>query len=129
MATRSTSNDDGSTTYTVRQKANEEGTKLRYDAMKHLTTLSTGSILLIVTFLEKLFATPKWKALIALALISFILSIITAYIAMVQLATLVVRLRDLRVEKYVIATYVSSIAIFLLGIISLVVFALANILR
>ena len=36
--------------------------KLWSDYLKHLTTLSTGSILLIATFLEKLFSQPRWKA-------------------------------------------------------------------
>jgi len=43
------------------EKADQEGEKLYFDSMKHLTTLSTGSVLLLVTFLEKLFSSPRWR--------------------------------------------------------------------
>jgi hypothetical protein len=114
------------TNYTVRQKAREEGTKLRYDAMKHLTTLSTGSILILVAFLEKLFTSPKWKALIATAFISFVLTIIASYMAMLQFATLVSALEKIRGDSPIFRTYIMSLIFFLIGIISLVIFALRN---
>jgi hypothetical protein len=44
--------------------------------IKHLNTLSTGSILLMTIFLDKLFAQPRWKVLVALTLISFLASVI-----------------------------------------------------
>jgi len=46
------------------------------DFLKHLVTLSTGCILLMVTFLEKLFQQPKWKFLVIVSLVSFGVSII-----------------------------------------------------
>ena len=58
---------DKSTSYSVQQTAHEESWKLQYDIYKHLTTLSTGSILLLITFLEKLFARPIWKWLVIVA--------------------------------------------------------------
>lgn len=53
------------TEFTVFEKAQEEGNKLLYDTTKHLATLCTGSLLLLVTFLEKLFTSPLWKPLAA----------------------------------------------------------------
>lgn len=53
-----------------------ESMKFWADFLKHLTTLSTGSILLIGTFLEKLFARPAWKAAVIVALSGFLVSVI-----------------------------------------------------
>jgi hypothetical protein len=39
-------------------KADEESVKMQYDGFKHLTTLNTGSILLLVAFLERVFSNP-----------------------------------------------------------------------
>ena len=53
-----------------------EQVKLIHDHTKHLTTLSAGSIVALVTLYEKLAASHNWKFLIAIALISFVASII-----------------------------------------------------
>jgi hypothetical protein len=47
--------------YSVKERSLEEGNKLFYDVFKHLTTLSTGSILILVAFLENLFVDPQYK--------------------------------------------------------------------
>jgi len=52
-----------------------EGHKLDHDTYKHLTTLSTGSMLLLATFLEKVFQKPSWKFLVTAAFVSFIVSV------------------------------------------------------
>ena len=46
--------------------------------LKHFTTLSTGSILLLATFLEKIIKMPKSTVLITVAIICFLLSILGA---------------------------------------------------
>ena len=56
----------------------DERTKLVIDYYKHLNTLSTGSIVLIGAFLEKLSKQPQCKWLAALSLIGFMLSVIGA---------------------------------------------------
>jgi hypothetical protein len=111
--------------YTVREKANEEATKLFYDVFKHLTTLSTGSILLLATFIETMFPSPQWKFLIVLALISFIISIISAVLMMFFQASAVLVMKEItsRVERLSFGITMGS---FLLGIISFVVFAVIN---
>lgn len=55
---------------------NIEATKIAYDIYKHLTTLNTGSIVLLVALLDKLFSSPEWKLAIAVSLFSFVLSLI-----------------------------------------------------
>ena len=120
--------DTGLKEYTAEQKAREEGSKLYYDVMKHLTTLSTGSILLLVTFLEKLFVNPKWRLLIAVTLVFFILSIITGFMSMIHSAYFIRKLGNVdedikRADKRIF--YFSAFS-FILAIICLAVFALRN---
>jgi hypothetical protein len=55
--------------------------KVGLDYLKHTTTLSTGSIVLIATFLEKLFAKPFWKSVIVVSLVGFMTSVLTSTIA------------------------------------------------
>jgi hypothetical protein len=44
--------------------------------IRHLNTLSTGSVLLITIFLEKLFVQPRWKVLVGAALVGFLMAVI-----------------------------------------------------
>jgi len=120
------------TAYTAKQRAEEEGRKLQHDSFKHLTTLSTGSILLLITFLEKVFIHPQWRSLIVIALAAFVLSILASIWMMMMLAGLVMSLGDLKKEKVVERVFWIGISVagggFLLGIICLVIFAIKNLL-
>jgi hypothetical protein len=87
--------------YTVSQKAIEEGLRLNYDTFKHLTTLSTGSILILVTFLEKLFLNPHWKILVAMAFVCFIVTNLSSVRLMVLSATIIkIRVRPLEEKLF-----------------------------
>lgn len=50
--------------------------KVVMDYLKHLTTLSTWSILLIAGFVERVFPQAEWKPLTAVALMAFMLAIL-----------------------------------------------------
>lgn len=63
----------------------EHGRQL-FAYLRHLDTLSTGAVILQIGFLEKIFPHPKWKALVAVSLISFTVSIVASVVA--QTATL-----------------------------------------
>jgi len=63
-----------------------EGQKLFYDTFKHLTTLSTGSILLMTTFLARFAVTPQWPFLVAAALLGFLVTIVAALVVMITFA-------------------------------------------
>lgn len=118
---------DEKATYTVRQTANQEGWKLQYDIYKHLTTLSTGSIILVVTFLERLFKNPVWKPLIIVSLISLFLSIFGSFTVMNILASQIREMEaDERYEKKHVIIIFAALGLFLLGIICLIVFASKN---
>ena len=62
------------------QKDKLEFLKIIIDYLKHTATLSTGSILILATFLEKFFTRPTGKLLVIFALFCFGLSIVGAFI-------------------------------------------------
>lgn len=115
------------TSYTVNQTANQESWKLQYDIYKHLTTLNTGSILLLVTFLEKIFVRPAWKVLVIAAFCLLFISIIASFIVMNILASVI---REMKLDKGEKRFYTKIISIaliaFLLGILCLIIFAVGN---
>ncbi len=118
---------DRSTSYSVQQTAHEESWKLQYDIYKHLTTLSTASILLLITFLEKLFAKPAWKGLVLVALIALLASILVSFIVMNLMAS---QVREMEVDQRFVsrnlAVIIIALGTFLLGIFSLIIFAVKN---
>lgn len=116
-----------SSDYTVEQKAREEGWKLKYDFYKHLTTLGTGSILLLVTFLEKLFARPVWKGLVVSAFCLLLTSTLMSLVAMNVLSSVIQYMEmDEKDEKRNVIVVVVTLGSFVLGILNLVIFAVKN---
>lgn len=63
-----------------------ERMKLLYDLTKHITTLSTGTLLLMAGLLEKIFKAPVWKPLATGAFLSFAASVVASLIAMLGFA-------------------------------------------
>jgi hypothetical protein len=103
--------------------------KATQDYFKHLTTLSTGSIVLIATFLDRVFAQPKGKFLAILSIIGFVISVIACVIE--QTITLMDKPGAKRMVWWTTAGGVSIVFAwtgFLLGIISLSIFAIRNLL-
>jgi hypothetical protein len=97
------------------------------DYLKHLTTLSTWSILLIGSFLEKLFSHPHWKLLVIVALVGFLISILGATLSF----TMVVgnfddELKD--VESSIAMVGIAACWVgFISGIFCLTIFTIKNI--
>lgn len=120
------------TEYTVSHKAEEEGWKLHYDAVKHITTLCTGSILILVTFLEKLFTNPSWKWLVSVTFGLLLFSIIGSLYAMMHIASAVRDVTHVAAysreggERAILIFTILSYVGFICGIISLIVFAIRN---
>lgn len=108
--------------------------KLSFEAMKHLTTLSVGSILLMVTFLERLFNTNReWTGLIGLSLICFIASIVLASFSMTQWPNVLALMLTAKKAEEAAPTALRQIKreriaylTFLIGIVSLIIFAFKN---
>lgn len=104
-----------------------EGRKLFYDAFKHITTLSTGSILLLITFLDKVFKNPASLWLFVLSTISFVVSMTISVVVMMILAGAItnrgLEKEDRKMVTLVIGTAISS---FFVGVIVFIIFALQN---
>ncbi len=118
-----------------RTKDTEDSLHLEYaknvvEFIKHLTTLSTGAIVLQIAFLEKVFPHPHWKAFIAVSLLSFTLSIVASGVAYTTLLP-AGRSRwlfgPITTGEMVglFGIWVSLLGV-LLGILNLVIFALKN---
>lgn len=56
------------------------------DYFKHLTTLSTGAVVLIATFLEKFAPHPHWRPAVFVSLIGFLVAVLGSLAAMTSFA-------------------------------------------
>jgi len=52
--------------------------KVLSDLVKHFITLATGSIVILLAFIEKLATGVRWKFLIAVGILSFTLTIVSS---------------------------------------------------
>jgi ABC-type Fe3+-siderophore transport system permease subunit len=113
---------------TAEQKARQESLKLLFEVYKHITTLSTGAIVIIATLLEKLFKSPQEVYLVATAVSFFLAAVVSSLIMMAHLAVeqqlnRKINLLD-RIAKR--ALYIMSPLFFCLGVFCLVVFSAKN---
>jgi len=108
-----------------------DGFKLYFDLLKQVTTLSTGSAILVATLVDRLFHEPKGKILVAASLLGFCLSLCASVIGMLGFASKVrfsnPRNRD-DVHGMGLNSSVAAIVGFLAGIFFLAVFATENLL-
>lgn len=100
------------------------------DLYKHTATLSTGALVLLTTFLDKLFTHPTGKTWIGIALISFVGSIVGS-VAMQLMSVLHVSksTKEQLTGTPLLAFWVALLLTFggfLLGILCLLQFALIN---
>lgn len=114
--------------YTKQEKANEESLKLGYDLFKHITTLSTGTLLILITFLERLFQNPTWKFLVSISFTSLVFVIVLSLVLMFLIAGGIGEFGELQEREYKINRwiFIFTIGFFVVGIISFVAFALVN---
>jgi hypothetical protein len=107
-----------------------ESYRAERDFYKHLTSLSTASVVLIATFLEKVFPNPEWRELIGVSLGAFAISVVGCAI-MYALAVLDTD-SELSLHKQMPTRWVSWLPIsaglggFFVGIASLAAFAIQN---
>ena len=99
------------------------------DHFKHLTTLSSGFILVMATMAEKLFKNPGWPILMAVSFLLFVVSIVASLMAQAYYIDSIQNPKDFLGKRTgtitVGATFVAWGA-FVLGVLSLVIFALRN---
>jgi hypothetical protein len=100
---------------------------------KHLATLAVGSIVVIATFLEKVFPNPCWKGAVTVSLIGFLVSVVAN--AIVYTLHLLWSFPAERNGDGIVSnnqmvalaiTYLLTIFGFLVGIVALGVFAIVN---
>jgi hypothetical protein len=100
--------------------------KHSFEYLRHVTSLAAGAIVLQVGFLEKLFPNPKYKALVAISIISFTVTILASIVTQWGLLSF---LGHRNVEKGSNTAGCSIIllwASFVIGILTAVSFALIN---
>lgn len=111
-----------------RAKQYVEAQKVVFDYVKHITTLGTGSVLLLALLLEKFFQHPHWKWLIPCSFLGFICSIILLSCTGFGL------IRSVRTPSAISAslvgftawTFIGGSIAFAVGIVSLAVFSIRN---
>jgi len=116
--------------------ANFERIKFEVDLAKHIATLNTASILIVSTFLEKISSQPSGKALIAIAISSFLISLLSVLIYQFVLTLefngwvsgrIVQRNSEFfRVVKFEGATLAIGLTTFLAGLVAIGIFAVIN---
>jgi hypothetical protein len=105
--------------------------KINLDYVKHFSALSTGSILLQITFLEKIFVHPRWKVLMAVSPLSFTSSLVGSTVAFtIFTAESWVTARPFWRGQVAITIRATCLVVmwlgFLWGIVALSIFALRN---
>lgn len=108
-----------------------ESHKLSFDLLKHLSTLTTASSLLVVTLMEKVFPNPQWIWCVALSLVAFLVALICCLLAMAMLSANVgKRIADGSFPSDDANVFAWSYALggtaFIFGIAAIVVFAVKN---
>jgi len=63
--------------------------KIFFEYFKHITTLNTGAILLMIAFIERAFEDPEAKILAVLAFGFFVISLICSVLTMYRFAHLI----------------------------------------
>jgi hypothetical protein len=100
-----------------------------YEYLKHISTLSTGSILLLAAFLEKLFLQPEWKFLVGVSIGGFLVAVISTVISY-TLFLFHFPGRRIEQDQWEEKVFTSSVLIawlgFLTGVIALAFFILRN---
>lgn len=106
-----------------KQNARAERHKYLFELMKHMTTLSSGSILLLITFLEKVLNEKIPHRLITLSSCGFCFSIIFSIGTMLMMAAYFGEKFPDEDKNYFIAVAVLAIMGFFVGMFSLTIAA------
>ena len=99
-----------------------------FDYLKNISSLSTASILLLVAFMEKLFVSPEWKVCVGISLICFIVSVVFVIVGQFGVIEHIDKTEGIATWAGPVAGIGISMAIisFVIGLVSLSVFALKN---
>lgn len=70
----------------------KEVQRIRYDYFKHLTTLSTGTILIIIAFLEKIFTDPRGTVFALISIIAFVFCLVASLWTLPRLGNVIMEI-------------------------------------
>ncbi|MEA2761370.1 MAG: hypothetical protein QOD47_654 [Gemmatimonadaceae bacterium] len=107
-----------------------ESYRAERDFYKHLTTLSTASVVLIATFLVKVFPNPEWQELVNISLSGFAVSVVGC--AVMYALSVLDTDSELSLHKQMPTRWVSWLPMtaglggFFIGIATLAAFAIHN---
>ena len=104
---------------------NPEQVKLIFEHTKHLSTVATGSLVILVTFMEKFKDFDKWRMLLVISLIGFAISLCASLLA--QFGTINLMEKEQKPSIPTGIGFAISYIGFGVGIICLLVFAVTNI--
>ena len=101
--------------------------KIGVDYLKHISTLASGSIVVIATFLDK-FPHPKFKPALICAVCALCLSLMFCCVGMLELLLYGAKsaARTLHLEKAIKRSFVFGIQAFTAGIFFIGLFAIFN---
>lgn len=102
--------------------------KMAFDYLKHISTLCTGSILLIAGLLEKLFSNPEWKICVAISLVAFLLAVVSSIVAQASVIEMIDKEETIGEWAWPTAGLgiFGMYLFFLIGLASFLLFALKN---
>lgn len=105
------------------EEIDSEANKLSYDFFKHLTTLNTGSILIIITFLQGFLNTPESKLIESKLLIFCLGGFTISLISSVQVMYAITNpTKNKKLNFITSITHLISWFSFLFGILMLIFF-------
>lgn len=101
----------------------------QYDYLKHVTTISAGSLVLLTTFADKFAKNAEWRLLLPVSVVGFLICLLSSLFCMFSLIVFGAYGSGKVPKKVMIATAVSLVvagfALFA-GFASLGVFAIRN---
>jgi hypothetical protein len=100
-----------------------------YEYLRHLSTLTTGSIVLIGAFMEKLFAQPAWRPMVVISVGAFLVSLVASVTTYTFLVLNHPGRRQKRAEwemSVIAMSLLLTWIFFLLGITAFAAFVLRN---
>jgi hypothetical protein len=114
-------------TPSMSERQPDEQLKLAYDLFKHLTTLNTGSVLLLLTFFERFSKEPEWRFLIGTSLFLFLVSLVSSLLAMYLLMGVSHDEDGFQIAHAIgWRVYLTAVAGFFLALAAMGLFALKN---
>lgn len=103
-----------------------ESLKLVYDAFKHVTTLSTGSLVLLSTLLQRFIQAPKHMWLLSLTFIDLTVTLVSSLFMMIAVSAIMAKPKYVLSQAFAAFAFYGTLFFFILGIVSLALFALIN---